>query len=391
MGYVYRNPNTTIWMMQYYRNGVRIRSSSETTSKMKAKRICDDLETDLRRGLPITPDVGKIRFDDAAKDILADYANNDQSSVNDVERRLRLHLTPVFKGWRMSEITTLAVNAYKDARRAEDAAAGTINRELTVLKRMFTLAVQSGRLLHRPHIELLTEHNTRTGFFEREAFESVRAHLPAALRPVVTFAYVTGWRIDSEVLPLDWTRVDLAAREVRLDPGTTKNDEGRVFPLTEELWQLLAVQRAAYDTLAAAGTICPWVFFRLVAKGRGGKKSPKVIKRFNKAWATACTAAGQPGKIPHDFRRTAIRNMVRRGIPERVAMQLSGHKTRSVFERYNIVSPGDLREAAVKLAGLGAVTTIAVATATATSEVLTAATASESRKKIKKFGGAARI
>ena len=95
----------------------------------------------------------------------------------------------------------------------------------------------------------------------------------------------------------------------------------------------------------------PWVFFRMVATGRRGPKSPKPITRFTKAWKAACVAAGCPGRIPHDFRRTAIRNMVRRGVPERVAMKLTGHKTRSVFERYNIVSEGDLRTAAAQLRG----------------------------------------
>jgi integrase len=84
-------------------------------------------------------------------------------------------------------------------------------------------------VLRRPHIPLLQEDNTRKGFFERAQFESVRAHLPAPLRGVATFAYCTGWRTTSEILPLQWHQVDLAAGTVRLEPGSTKNREGRLF------------------------------------------------------------------------------------------------------------------------------------------------------------------
>jgi integrase len=73
------------------------------------------------------------------------------------------------------------------------------------------------------------------------------------------------------------------------------------------------------------------------------------ITKYDKVWRQACQAAGLSGKIPHNFRRTAVRNMVRKGIPERVAMQMAGHKTRSIFDRYHIVSNGDLREAAQRL------------------------------------------
>ena len=138
---------------------------------------------------------------------------------------------------------------------------------------------------------------------------------------------------------LQWAQVDFKIGIVRLEPGTTKNDEARVFPFTEELRAVLEDQRAKTEVLRRRGIICPWVFHR------GGKP----IKEFRRSWKTACKAVGVPGKIPHDFRRTAVRNLVRAGIPEAVAMKMTGHKTRSVFERYNIVSEGDLFEAARKL------------------------------------------
>jgi hypothetical protein len=82
-----------------------------------------------------------------------------------------------------------------------------------------------------------------------------------------------------------------------------------------------------------------------------GQKAAQRITEigYNKAWRKARTDAGCPARIPHDFRRTAVRNLVRASVPERVAMQLTGHKTRAVFERDNIVSAGDLREAAQRL------------------------------------------
>lgn len=206
---------------------------------------------------------------------------------------------------------------------------------------------------YKPHIPLLREANTRKGFFEADQIASVLAQLPAPLVPMIEFAYITGWRIDSEVKPLQWRQVDFVGSEVRLDPHTTKNDAGRVFPMTDDLGALLETQKSRADRLTrACGRIVPWVFFREVAEGRGGPKHPKPITSFTKAWKAAVTAAGCPGHIPHDLRRTAVRNMVRRGVPERVAMQLTGHKTRSVFERYNIVSEGDLRAAAAQLGGL---------------------------------------
>jgi integrase len=218
---------------------------------------------------------------------------------------------------------------------------------------MFSLAVQAGKLAYKPHIPLLKENNARAGFFEAEQCDSVRRHLPAHLRPLVTFMYLTGWP-RSEVTTLEWRQVDFAAGEIRLDPGTTKNDDGRVFPFTRDLRELLVTQKTEHDEPKKAGHIEPRVFVQLRGKrgsrtARRASHKPRAIGAFSKTWDAACRAAACPGRIVHDFRRTAVRNLVRAGIPECVAMQMKGHKTRSVFERYNIVSPGDLRDAARKL------------------------------------------
>jgi len=133
--------------------------------------------------------------------------------------------------------------------------------------------------------------------------------------------------------------VDFAAGEVRLDAGTTKNLEGRVFPFTTGLRALLEAQREQCEGPKREGRLVLWVFHR------DGER----IHSFLKSWHEACRLAGCPWRIPHDLRGTAVRNLIRAAIPERVAMRMTGHKTGSVFERYNIVSDGDLREAARKL------------------------------------------
>jgi integrase len=246
-------------------------------------------------------------------------------------------------------------SAYRDlfaaahGQRISDVSNAEINRELATLKRIFNLAIEQDRIAIRPTIKLLQESAARSGFFEREQYESVLAHLPSEIQPVITFAYITGWRIASEVLPLEWRNVDFAAGEVRLDAGATRNGAGRVFPMTTNLRLLLQAQHAEHERLKKAGHIFPNVFYREVADERGGAKHPTAITSFTKSWRIACRAAGCPGRIPHDLRRTAVRNLVRAGIPERVAMMMTGHKTPSVFARYDIVSDGDLREAAHKL------------------------------------------
>ena len=332
------------WWIRYYRNGRRHEESSRSTKKQAAIDLLRIREGDVAKGVPISAKVGQLRFEQAAADLLNDYQANGRKATADVKRRIDLALEPWFGKRRMATISTLDMRAYTTHRQKTGAANATINRELAALKRMFTLAIQAGKLLYRPYIPMLQENNVRQGFFEREEFEAVRTHLPKEIRPLVTFAYVTGWRVRSEVQMLRWHQVDRKAGTVRLEPGTTKNREGRTFvyqPIAE-LKQVIDEQWQQCEALRREGVICQWVFHR----------EGKPIKFFRRSWLSACKVAGCPGRIPHDFRRTAIRNLVRAGVPERVAMVMSGHRSRSVFERYNIVSESDLEVAAHRLNSL---------------------------------------
>lgn len=335
-----------IWL-KYYQNGRAIRESSGTTKETVARRMLRAREGDVERGISIMPKMGRVTFEDAAADILNDYKVNKKKTHDHAKRRIALHLTTatgadgkkIFSGRRLANITTADIRAFVAVRQAAGAANGEINRELSVLKRMYTLSVQAGKLHAKPYIPMLQEDNVRRGFFEPAQFDSVRAKLPAPLRPVVSFAYLTGWRVMSEILTLEWRQVDWDGRVVRLDPGTTKNREGRTFPFTFELEQLLRDQLAEAERLKLAGRIIARVFHR----------DGDPIKDFRSAWKTACTAAAVPGRILHDFRRTAVRNLERAGVSRSAAMAMVGHKTESIYRRYAIVDAGALRDAAAKI------------------------------------------
>lgn len=331
-----------VWWIRYYRNGRRHEESTGSTRKSDAEWLLKVREGAVAKGEPVSAEVVRLTFDQAAADVVRDYRVNGKRTLGHLERRLTLHLLPYFGGRRLTSINTAEVRAYCEHRQGEGASNGTINRELTVLKRAFTLAAQAGKVLHRPHVPMLREAEPRSGFFERSEFEDVRAALPEHLRGVATFAYLTGWRVPSEILPLTWPQVDRRAKVIRLEPGMTKNREARTLPYGS-LPALVDVVETAWrehQRLARAGVLCPYVFHH-----RDGER----IGSFRKAWAAACSKAGVPGRLLHDFRRTAVRNLVRAGVPDTVAMAITGHKTRSVFDRYNITAEADLRDALAKL------------------------------------------
>ncbi|MCZ6719057.1 MAG: site-specific integrase, partial [Gammaproteobacteria bacterium] len=247
--------------------------------------------------------------------------------------------------YRVNAITFDRVSAYKNARLDEGAAPATVKYELATLRKGLRIAMQSGKLVRVPHMPEIKVENTRSGFFELEEFRAVRAELPPELGPLVEVAYWTGWRIRSELLPMEWSQIDLEAGTMRLEPGTTKNGKGRTFPidLLTQLYGAIKAQREYTERVQReSGRIIPWVFHR----------DGEPIRDMYGAWRAACKRAGLEGKLPHDFRRTAVRNLERAGVSRSAGMQLTGHLTEAVYRRYAITNEADLKDAVAKLAGL---------------------------------------
>ena len=209
---------------------------------------------------------------------------------------------------------------------------------------MLRVAYKHEKLLRVPPFDMLKDAPAREGFFEAQQYEAVRRKLPEDLQVAVTIAHTYGWRMRSEVLSLERRQLDLKAGTLRLDPGTTKNGEGRVVYLTPELRVLLGAQVERVDQRSRRlGRIIPSLF-----PHPRGRRAGQPRQNFAKRWQTACDKAGAPGRLLHDFRRTAVRNLERAGVARSVAMKITGHKTESVYRRYAIVSDAYLQEATRK-------------------------------------------
>ena len=211
------------------------------------------------------------------------------------------------------------------------------------LHRAFRLATKAGKVNARPEMSMLRLDNARKGFFEVEQFRAVLKHLPPHLRPIVTVGYYTGWRY-RELTSRTWKDVDLKLGVLRLQPGESKTLEAREFPLFEipELRAVIETQRARVSEIErATSSIIGHVFVN---------DAGAPLKDFRRAWKTACRLARAPGRLFHDLRRTAIRNIERAGVPRSVSMKLSGHRTEAVFRRYAITDSAMLAEGVAKLA-----------------------------------------
>jgi integrase len=199
-----------------------------------------------------------------------------------------------------------------------------------MLASAFKLGLTRKRITAVPTFRKLSEAgNAGQGFFEADEVERVIVELPDHLRDLTRFCYLTSWR-KAEARGLKWESVDLKGRVITLP--TSKNGKRRSLALAGEVLEILKRREAA----------------RLVERNGEPRVSDFVfhwhgqqIVDFKRAWRTAVKDAGLPPKMFHDLRGSGIRNMVRAGVPETVAMSISGHRTRSTFDRYSITSGSD--------------------------------------------------
>lgn len=337
---LYRREGSPYLWIQIYANGKRYRESTKTDKIRAARRILKQREGEVAVGKHLVQK--QVKFEDLEGLIVKDYNINKRKSIMRLKNSIS-HLKEHFQGMRADKITPSGIDDYVDSRLSEDAMNGTINRELCALRRMGNLAKEK-ELIHRfPKIKMLKEvdkagkPNTRTGFFEHPELLDLKKALPGYMKPVVTLAYESGMRRE-EILSLEWDQVDLKKGTVTLKPGTTKNDEPRVLYMSPDLKELLTEH---WNKRAEKGSELPYVFPNRSGNGR--------IVNFSKAWRRALKKTGLEGRLFHDFRRTAVRNMVRAGVQESVAMKISGHKDRSIFQRYNIVNEKDLKQASKRM------------------------------------------
>lgn len=340
MGIFKRKDSKFYWCRYSYRGRNYRESTGEVDEKKAAKYLRDRLDQvgadKIGARKFVGPGADRIvmqeLFDSLKRDIELRGLRSYSATANHID-----HAAEAFGEYRAREITQELVDKWvQDQLQGGEVAPSTLNRRLQMLRQALQLAVDRGQLAGMPKIRKLSElGRERKGFFSQAEIEGVITNSPDYLKDFIRFASLCGWR-RGEIASLTWADVDLADRVIRLRPEHSKNAQGRILALEGELWAI--IERAgAVRSFEQGGKVelSGYVFHRFGLK----------IGDFRKAWARACNLAGCPGRHFHDLRRTAVRNMMRSGVPQTVAMSISGHKTTSVFNRYNITSEQDQRDA----------------------------------------------
>lgn len=336
-GSVYLPAGKKTWMIQFFRNGKRYRESSDSETKEGAKNALKRRLGEIAAGrfYGLAPE--RITVSELCGLVAEDYRLSQKRSVSHVVWRSDRHIRPALGPMKAAEFGSVHLKAYVAQRQREGASAGTINRELAVIRRGYHLALQADPpLVSRiPFLPRLLEENVREGFIEQEQYRALLAALPQHLRCLFVVAYHVGNR-KGELLNLRRSQVSLTAREIRLTARETKGKLARTLPIYGDMAAFLEMAFAEADQTFPQ---CCWAF------QRHGKR----IDAHLTGWRQACEQAGLPGLLFHDLRRSAVRNLERAGVPRKVAMQITGHRTEAVYRRYDIVAPADLRLAAAKL------------------------------------------
>ncbi len=306
--------------------------ATEKDARKKLKSRLEEIIVARRGGQRFQgPRQERITVDELLQNLEQDYTIHGRKSLPQLRSHLR-HIRNFFAMDRALAVTAERLRDYIASRQAEQAQAATINRELEGLRRAFALAVEAQTLVAIPTFPSLPEENARQGFFERADFQAVLDHLrDSDVKDFCDWFYRTGMR-PGEIRALTWDTLDRETWTLRLHARDAKTRRGRVIALAGEVRTIIErrVQARRLD--------CALIFHR------GGKP----FGDFSKAWKRACREVGVAGKLIYDLRRTAVRNMVRAGVDPAVAMKISGHRTRNVFERYNIINEDDIRQAVLK-------------------------------------------
>ena len=322
-----------VWWVAYYNDGREHRESSKSRDRREAVRLLrqrvGEVSAGIVQGRPLPRRAGtrRIKMLDVF-DLIENYyqLNGFTSKINDYcLRRLRRR----FAGSTVQACTSLAVTHYMADMQRQGRKAPVINREIAVLRSALRLAYRHDLITRVPAIKLLPDHAVRNEFFTRAEIDVLLPCLRVYLKDVVLFAYLTGWR-KGEIIGLEWANVNRAGSVIRLEPAQTKNRTVRVLALQGELAALI---ERRWKARKAGRTLARHVFHR------GGEK----LTEFRRPWLAACRQAGLGSRMFHSLRRTAAREMSLQGIPEKVIMSIMGHKTRGMFDRYNIVTEADQR------------------------------------------------
>jgi integrase len=321
----------SVWWIRYTFQGEQLRESSGSEFKQDALRLLAEREgaiaTGRFRGL------SRITVGDLLEDIEKDYRLNALASQPQLLSRLK-RLKPAFGAIRAAEFSSQHIERYRLKRIENGAERATVNREMQILSRAWNLAFQREKVTRQLYFPLFREDNVRTGFLSEEQYQALLRALPWYLKPLLVNAYHVPCRF-GELTNLFLTQLDFEHNEIVLNPGETKNRDGRHMPMIGPMRETLLMQRAIRDEKFPE---CPYVFF--------SEKGERIVD-IRRAWKTACKAAGLgENTLFHDLRRSAARNMRRAGIAEHTIMKIAGWKTRSMFQRYDIQDSLDLKRAA---------------------------------------------